>query len=31
MEDGQITDNLYLGEYTGENLEVRMEKLMKKC
>ena len=30
MEDGQITDNLYLGEYTGENLEVRMEKINEK-
>lgn len=25
MEDGQITDDLYLGNYTGENLEARME------
>lgn len=30
MEDGQITDDLYLGNYTGENLEARMEKINEK-
>lgn len=27
MEDGQITEELYLGNYTGQNLESRMEKI----
>ncbi|EOH76086.1 ABC transporter ATP-binding protein [Enterococcus raffinosus] len=30
MEDGQITDTLYLGGYNGHSIEARMEKSMRK-
>lgn len=30
MEDGQITDTLYLGDYNGHSIEARMEKINEK-
>lgn len=30
MEDGQITDTLYLGGYNGHSIEARMEKINEK-